>query len=227
MTKLSPYQSDLFSTRGEQMLAALFLRQAAQMGEQKMTTSGAVNGPSAGRVLLADALELAGGYVGEDRAHDHAQIAKFLALFDLPFEENGSPLSFCAAGFGWCVVKAYANRMGIAYTADDAVAKFHGLLSAVQREYLLLDPRCHIMIADAKTRGTWRAGLAGAQEGDPVFFCFNGTNVAEHVGLFRSAGAGKVNSRDFNTSNASNANGGAVEDKTRDGHFVVGHISLG
>lgn len=172
------------------------------------------------------AVTMAKGALHMDRLHDRAQISKYLAEFGLPFEITGVPVSFCMAGAGWYVTKEFANEHNVPFTADDSVQVFHGLLPIIAREVILLDPRCHIVIADAKRRGNWCKGLDGAVEGDLVFFCFNGTAVAEHVGFYLSHNQGQVQSCDFNTSNVNNANGGAVEDRSREVKFVVGHIPL-
>ena len=51
--------------------------------------------------FAAQLLKTALIYVGIDRQTDPQQISKFLALFNLPFQDDGSFVPFCAAGASW------------------------------------------------------------------------------------------------------------------------------
>ena len=61
----------------------------------------------------AQLIAVAETFNGNDRLNSHVTIAKMLNLFGCPFEENGHPLAFCAAGIGYCstLVFARANKI--------------------------------------------------------------------------------------------------------------------
>ena len=168
-------------------------------------------------------------YVGEDRANSKAQIAKFLALFGLPFADDGVPVSYCAAGASYAAIKAYCLMVGILFTDANAVQVFQDTISRFASNYFLPSAACHIIRNDAMARGIYVAkGAVTPLPGWLVFYSFDGTGAPDHVEIVKSANASGLNTIGFNTSDEqlNDPDGGAIDFKSRDYTYVLGYATL-
>ena len=177
--------------------------------------------------LALRTLQIAKGYLGINRAHNQDQITKFLNLFDLPFANENGPIAFCNTGFGYATCKAYCDQQGIAYTADNAVEVFKGVLPTLRRNYLYLSASCEETRQDAIRRGLWLdAGDCGAGvdilPGWAVFYNWQGGNTAHHIGCVSEDRNDYILDVEMNTSSASQGNGGAVATRTRSWNNILG-----
>ncbi|HEV2448531.1 MAG TPA: hypothetical protein VGS58_21510 [Candidatus Sulfopaludibacter sp.] len=184
-----------------------------------------------GRTLAEKALEVALGFAaaglvanGQDR---NPEVDKIEALFGL----MGEP--FCAMGAVFCFAKAYAFLAGEA--VDEPTLKV--IIGGKLTRYFRPSPSCGAIMTGARKMGIWRpAGdepadaIAEMRPGDLVLYCWNGSGLPEHVGLFRADAGGSVRTVEFNTSpgqGGSQVNGHGVFVRTRPARFVVGSVAVG
>ena len=175
-------------------------------------------------------LSTAHGYVGEDRAHNRDQISNFLALFDLPFAEGGTFVPFCAAGASWCAAKALAQIRSLPLDPATAVHTLKGLLPDINATHFKTSPSCGEIVTDAKHRGNWvshdSVTPSGIKPGWLVLYDFKGDGVPDHIEIVDKAASDALHTVGFNTSNESNANGGAVALRQRPYHNILGYVKL-
>lgn len=183
-------------------------------------------------------LRIAKGFVGTTRKNNKPQVTRFLNLFGLPFADSkGKPYAFCASGIGWCGAKTYCDLHDIQYTAENAVAVFRSVLDEVAKLFYKPSPRCSVMIADAKKRGTWRTKEQAGEmlPGDIAFFQMDDDPEADHVEFVEFPPEDKTPEENdpfgtvgFNTTLkiGSQTNGGAVAQKVRTVGELYGWIAL-
>lgn len=167
------------------------------------------------------------GYIGVSRVNNVYQVSRFLAVFDLPFEENGEFVSFCAAGVSFAAMHAECDLRGYPYTADNAIEIFKTQKGLVHKDLFLPDPRCHIIRDDAIAHKTWVPGkpaMFEPQQGFLVMYNWSGGYDPEHVEIVDNAGDAHMNTIGFNTSDHDNKNGGAVAARIRNYDNVVGWV---
>ena len=178
--------------------------------------------------LAAHAIEVAQGYVGIDRQTDKPQICKFLALFGLDFaDEDGVPYSYCAAGMSYAFCKAYADLAGIVYTPDNSVGVFKQVRLQIDASVFRTSASCGAIARDAIQHGTWLENSASdhvdIEPGWLVMYNWSGREDPEHVGIVIAADD-QLHTVEFNTGDRNNANGGAVQLRTRGYDCVVGFV---
>jgi hypothetical protein len=182
------------------------------------------------KALALHALQIAKGYVGVSRDRDREQVTRFLEVFGLPFaDQYGHPLPFCDAGFGYSTLKAYCDMQGVPYTADNAVAVFRSVLPAVQANYLYLSASCEETRQDAIRRGIWLdAGDCDSGidilPGWAVLYNWQNGEAAHHIGCVAEDEGDLILDTEFNTSSASDGNGGAVATRSRNWNSILGFI---
>lgn len=148
----------------------------------------------------SDILRTASGEIGYTRWADPDHGTKYgrwyAGLTKSPyFGQNGVP--FCA--------------MGVSWVFDQCGQKCPGLPSA----------SCTAIYNSAKKAGAVLANKRGARPGDLVIFDWaNVAGPCDHIGIVEANMGSHVQTIEFNTSNASNTNGGGVYRRTRDWSVV-------
>ena len=180
--------------------------------------------------FAAKVLEIAHSYIGVSRADNLPQVAKFLAIFNLPTKMDGKWVPFCAAGLSYAAAKAYCELNGIAYTPENSIAVFKKVLPLIKNLYFLPSPSCWQIKEDAIKRGTWHNGSShsGVLPGWFVEYNWSGGATPEHIGAVDQA-ADSLHTVEFNTSGTVSGNqrdGGVVASKVRPYTSVVGFVKL-
>ena len=141
-------------------------------------------------VLQAKIVEIEHGYVGEGRYNDPGQIAKFLALEGMPYQDgSGNPYAFCISGLCFSWMKALAVLLGIAFTPDNIVSVLRSQVRPILvANYFSPSALCTDVISDLQRRGRWLSKADAIAQGEtlvpgtPVFYEFSpGDHHAETV----------------------------------------------
>lgn len=190
-------------------------------GTQK--ASFAPHTPEFSTRLIATAATL----VGRSRSTHRNDIAAFLALFRLPFEANGSPVPYCAAGLAFAAASAYADLLSMPVTEFDRLRKYRSILADLEHWYFYPSPSCWDMyhIAAGKRRWVAQGSEVVPKPGWVVIFDFG--KGADHCGIVESADKTGIRTIEFNTSvvrNGDQRDGGVIAKKDRPYGLVKGYI---
>jgi hypothetical protein len=170
-------------------------------------------------VFGASLVAQASQWVGKGRSNAKDEIAKLLALFDLPYANGDRPVPFCAAGASYVAASVYAKRS----LNDDAKLTLQAVgdyLGDVDHYHFVPTPSVWDMFYGAMAKRRWRAADPPKLVPKPgwlVIFDFG--KGADHVGIVERYASGVINTIEFNTvpENAvgSEANGGMVARRRR------------
>jgi len=137
-------------------------------------------------------VEQASAWVGKSRAKDRGEITKLLSLFDLPFESDGKPVPFCAAGASYVASTVYAraraSRTGDAQAAAD-LAQF---LGDVDHYHFGPSPSVWDMFYLAKGKRHWHDAKAGFTPPPGWLVIFDFGKGADHVGIVDRSDKGSI-----------------------------------
>lgn len=176
----------------------------------------------------AEFLRISQQYVGVSRSSNLAQVAKFLALFNLPAKMGEKWVPYCASGASYAAAKAYCNLAGIQYNADNSVAIFKTVLSKLRDRFFTPSPSCWAMQEGAKKKGNWVPktpdNMKLIKPGWLVLYNFDGKTMPKHVGIVLFVASDHIKTVEFNTSSTDNINGGAVSYRTRKFSPILGFI---
>lgn len=181
--------------------------------------------PTAGE-FIAEYLKVAAQYIGVSRKTNLPQVAKFLAIFNLPTKMDGKWVPFCAAGASYAAAKSWCNLNGIPYNAENSVQVFKKVLPSLKAAFFLPSPSCYQIRDNAKSRGTWTAKDSDAKSGYLVEFNFAGGSFPKHVGIVEKPSPASLGTIEFNTSDADNINGGSVARRKRGYGPVLGYVKI-
>lgn len=135
-------------------------------------------------------------------------------------------LAYCAMGECHVFAKALCLLLGRPADAATITAAVHHDLS----HYFDPSPSCQDMVDAAVKRGSWRRDIRNAKPGDLVFFSWNGTSHASHVGMVkRVLPVGSVATIEWNTTPGPGGNqsdGGGVYERTRGQSVILGYLSI-
>lgn len=92
-------------------------------------------------------------------------------------------LAWCMMFVLFCAMKALAYLQG---KADDD-ATLRAMKAELSERYIEPSPACHEVVDDAKRRGSWKDGTSDLMAGDWVFYCWDGSGKAQHVGIVAGA----------------------------------------
>ena len=167
------------------------------------------------KALALRSLEKNKGYIGVTRDNNRAQVAHFAGVFG-----NGPDAPFCAEGSGFCDLISLADLTETPYTAENVATVLRGLIPVMQEHYWPVSASCGEIVRQAKAMGIW---LSAADCGDNVdilpgwkaIYDWKCDGVADHIGTASEDDGDIIHDIEDNTSNASNANGGAVALRTR------------
>jgi len=199
----------------------------AEEGESELEASSLAAIPL--KDFQAKFIATAKSYLGINRDNNLPQIAKFLALFNLPTKQDGAWVPFCAAGASYAAVKTYCDMTNVPYTADNSVQVFKKYLPVIKNLYFYPSPSCLQIKQDAVSRGTWTTSKTGVVSGCLVEYNWEGGDVPHHVGIVESLSSDHLNTVEFNTAvpaGGNQSNGGEVAQKIRNYNCVVGYVKL-
>ena len=178
-------------------------------------------------------LELAHRNPPVSRQSNPGQIRKFVRLFNFRSEQT----AFCAMGIAYAAAKAYCDLTPerIPYNRRNDTRTFQTVLPLISKYYFTPSASCFYMMKGAKKRrptqrGGWVAkGTRMPKRGWLVLFDWKnrGDGIPDHVGIINGVGRrGVLYTVEFNTSVAygNQRNGGAVAEKVRTMHDVLGFI---
>lgn len=187
--------------------------------------------------LAAAAGEIVHGFIGVSRASDPAQVAKFLAIYGLPYADpSGSPYAFCDAGAGYSWAKAFLEKCNVPFTADDIIYTMQQVMGVIDKNYWKLSASCEVTRQDAIARKIY---VPKAEVTDHTtipdnwlaFYNWEGQDVAHHVGVTIKGGQTFLSDVEFNTSGDTTVagiqqetNGGCVAIKDRNVQFLLGYL---
>ena len=177
-------------------------------------------------VFIEEYMKVAINYIGVSRKTNLPQVAKFLALFNLPTKMGGKWVPFCAAGASYAAAKAWCNVVGIPYTPENSVKVFQKALPALKAAFFLPSPSCYQIRDNAVARGTWTTKDADAKRGYLIEYNFAGGSFPKHVGIVETPKSTSIETVEFNTSTADNINGGAVARRKRSYNSVIGYVKI-
>jgi hypothetical protein len=173
---------------------------------------------------LCIAMAYSGAGLVSDRDDRGAEVDKIERLFDIRGD------AWCAVFVLWCAIKAiaYAEIEGKGIPNDDAWKTSRNVLA----QDILPSPSCKAIVADAKKRGVWTAGAHDLNPGDWVFYCWDGSGEAQHVGIVTMFTAtGLVQAVEGNTANPHGGqnpeDGRGVYLKTRPRNLIIGRARVG
>lgn len=173
------------------------------------------------------ALKIVEGYAhaGVSRATDPEQCAKFLAVFGLPYRMGKSFVPFCDAGQGYAGLKAYADALKKPYTPETCVEVLKTLVSPFRQDCWYISPSCGITMEMEAQRGRFiKRGESKPLPGWLVLYNWSQGHTPQHIGMALDAERDILVDGEFNTSSASNTNGGAVAIRDRGYSCVIGYI---
>lgn len=177
----------------------------------------------------AEVIKVAATYIGVSRDTNLPQIAKFLALFNLPTKQNNKWVPFCASGISYAACKTYCNLNKILYTADNSVSVFKSVIPAIKEKYFLPNASCGFIMQDAQRRGSWidkkDMHISNIKPGYLVLYSWTGKDWPDHIGIVIKA-EGMLHTLEFNTSSTNNINGGCVNWRTRSYNQVRGFVKI-
>ena len=171
-------------------------------------------------------------FLGASRVTTPDQIAKFLALFGLPFSTKEGNVPFCAAGISYAAILAYTTDIGLRLPTNPTPASLQTFLPDLDHYFFYPTPSCVDMYHIAEGRHRWTARNARTSTvpspGSVVLYDWNHSGSPDHCGLVVNASATSLNTIEFNTSGPSGGsqrNGGVVAEKTRTYEYVMGFIT--
>jgi hypothetical protein len=174
------------------------------------------------KTLALQTLKTMQGYAnaGVSRTSDPAQVERFLALFDLPMQQGGVYVPFCAAGLCYAMVKSLAELIGDGVDMDT----LKSLIPILSAHYLTPSASCGALMADLKIRGLWvpKSEIDTVEPGWITFWAWNGGQAPEHVGDAEDEVNDIISDFEDHTSSASNANGGACARRARTEDCLLG-----
>jgi len=179
----------------------------------------------------ASIISVASEFVGKNRRDNRDVISTMLSSFDLPFEKDGKPYAFCAAGLAWVAALAYARtqaQIGTGTTVT-AVIQYYG---EINHYHFYPSPSVIDMVNVAKGQRRWIdkkdvKSPSEVKKGWLIVFQFS--PGAYHVGLIEGISSNQFSTIEFNTSGnsgADNRDGGSIAKKKRNfDNYVHGFIS--
>lgn len=185
------------------------------------------------QIMAQTTLEVAKSFAGVNRSRNPDQVEKFLNLFGLHIRyPNGQVVPYCASGLNFAACQAYCTiAPPQEFEADNPNKTFRTVLPDINKYYFKPSPACRIMVADARSRGTWversNVSFEHILPGWLVFFDWKHIGVANHVGIVDRAERSILHTVEFNTSSSeagNQSNGGAVARRERSFGFVLGFI---
>ena len=158
-------------------------------------------------------IEQAKGWLGKNRTNARDDIAKLLALFDLPFEYQGKPVPFCAAGVSFLASTVYAEASGGGF-------ELVSFLPDVDHHHFVPSPSVWDMFYVAKGKRRWLDAKPKTLIPHPGWLVvYDFGKGADHVGIVETADGSSLTTIEFNTvpenAQGSDANGGAVARRHR------------
>ncbi len=180
---------------------------------------------SFGAMMLAEAEN----WLGKTRRNARGDITNLLELFDCPFEQQGKPVPFCAAGVSYVSALIYArtDKLVKAPYGPDKLVQYLGDVehhhfgtspSVIDIAYLARGKRRWILPAD---------GRHSVQAGWLAVFDFGGG--FDHVGIVERIDGNNVHTIEFNTvadgAVGYERDGGAIARKTRNIRLVKGFVN--
>ncbi len=175
-------------------------------------------------------------FVGVNRSNNHDQVADFLEVFNLPFEQRMAPhgelkpLAFCAAGVGYTAAIGYLSQWGEQYDDLHKMDAIRGALPELDHYHFYPSPSVADMYYVALGKGRWVArGAKSPEPGWLVVYDWKRRQHQDHVGIIQAVEANRLHTIEFNTSTGlpgDQSNGGHVAERERplDG-TVLGFIN--
>lgn len=176
--------------------------------------------PVPANVLFPAALKILEGMVGEARYNDPQLITKILAVQGLPLTyPNGEYVPYCASGVAYAVCKAYCNLAHVAYTPDNCVDVFKGVLPIIKAHYYKPAPGVATIQEDAVARGIWLPASACKDEDIKPgwLICYDFGHGDHHVGMVAVDNGDVIHTCEANTATAAHSGIIAYKDRTWDG----------
>lgn len=174
---------------------------------------------------------------------DPSKVRDFLQLYGLKFvKPDGDYVPFCAAGVGYAAARALYLLTSGKDLADvgtrrleDELDRLRESIRLLHEAYFFTDPSVEKLVSSAKGRqfangdAQWVANGPQAPTPQPGWLVvFRWESGQWHVGLVdqlvTTNGYRQLKTVEFNTSTASNANGGTVAQRDRTERYVVGYV---
>jgi hypothetical protein len=175
-------------------------------------------------------ISVARGFIGFTRTANPEQIAKFLALFDLPLRSDRGDVAFCAAGLSYCALAAYSNSLSGASTETFRVERLKRAMPDVEHYYFYPTVSCVDMYHIAAGKRHWIDRKLQPHvlpsPGWIVLYDWNHTGIADHCGLVQSASERGLVTVEFNTATGegNQRTGGVIAEKSRTYDQVLGFV---
>jgi|SRR5579862_4264775 len=175
--------------------------------------------------VAALALSICQSHVGEGRSTDPAHVKNVLGIFDLPSEEGGVPVAYCASEVSADYLEAICQLSGIPYTPDNAPEVWESQIPTLEKLCFRPDPSVSQMVVWAQEDGRW---LDWDSAGNDVtiepgwLVTFTWQDGGHHIGMVRNDFGDSFATVEGNTTLA--GVGGMIADKIRDGGVVWGFI---
>lgn len=173
-------------------------------------------------------LKEAAAWIGKNRRNAREEISDFLALYDLPFAQGGSPIPFCAAGISYVAAAIYATTDPV-FSSPVSPGKLVRYLGDLDHHHFDPSPSVHDLYHSAVGDRRWVDKSDTKTKPKPGWLVvFNFGKQFDHVGILERVEGGKVHSIDFNTvvdgATGSQRDGGAIARKARNVSVVRGYI---
>lgn len=129
----------------------------------------------------------------------------------------------------WCAMFAcYCWAKAICEDEEPHFDELRGALQVLGEHFFTPSPSCEAMKLDAQREGRW-FDVRQARPGDLILYCWDGSGVAQHVGLFsRALGNGLYEAVEGNTTQSGTAmNTHGVYVRTRREGVILGIIAPG
>jgi hypothetical protein len=175
-------------------------------------------------------LSVARGFIGVTRNANPDKIASFLALFDLPPQNQKGNIAFCAAGLSYCALKSYTDALHGPSTERARTESLKQLMPDVEHYYFYPTVSCNDMYHIAAGKRHWidhkQKPTVIPSPGWIVLYDWHQKGLADHCGVVQSASQDQLITVEFNTSKGKGNQrmGGVVAEKCRTYDCVLGFV---